>query len=172
MTAIVLVGLMGAGKTTVGRAVAELTGRPLVDVDDAIRERTGLTVRELWEQGGEAAYRGHESQVVLDALRDGDDVVLAAPGGAVLDPEVRAALTGAVVVWLRAPTETLASRVRRDDHRPLLGDDPAGRLGKMAADRDELYASLAELTIDTAVHGPRAAADAIVAHLDARTPTS
>ena len=91
MTPVVLVGLMGTGKSTVGRLIAEATGRELVDVDEAITKRTGKTVRQLWEDGGEAAYRSLESGEVIEALRRGD-VVVAAPGGVVMDPEVRRAL--------------------------------------------------------------------------------
>ncbi len=148
MTPVVLVGLMGAGKSTVGRLVAEATGRHLVDVDAAITARTGRSVRELWEEGGEAAYRTLESDEVRRALGR-PDVVIAAPGGVVLDPAVRAALGGAFVVWLRARPATLGGRVRPGDHRPLLGDDPTADLAAMSADRADLYASVADHVVDT-----------------------
>jgi shikimate kinase len=148
MTTIVLVGLMGAGKSTVGRIVAERLGRRFVDSDLAIEERTGSSVRELWEAGGEASYRRLESDVVLDALARTSPVVVAAPGGVVLDPEVRVALGGAYVVWLRGDPGTLASRVRPRDHRPLLGSDPKAVLTAMAADRAELYRQVADAVID------------------------
>ena len=163
---IVLVGLMGSGKSTVGRLVAEATGRVLVDVDQAITARTGKTVRELWEEGGEVAYRALESEEVLTTLRR-PDVVLAAPGGVVLDVTVRDALADAFVVWLRATPVTLGSRVRRGDHRPLLGDDPAADLAVMAADRAELYASVADAIVDTdELSADTAAAAVVVALLD------
>ena len=119
---IVLVGLMGAGKSSVGSAVAARTGMAFVDVDIAIAEQTGKTVRELWEQGGEPAYRQMESEIVLETLSDGQDVVLAAPGGVVLDPAVD-------TLW---PMPSLSGSDRpndsrpcgHDDHRPLLGDHP------------------------------------------------
>jgi shikimate kinase len=160
VTALVLVGLMGAGKSTVGRLVAEATGRELVDVDVAITARTGKTVRELWEDGGEAAYRRLESAEVLDALDR--DVVIAAPGGVVMDPHVREALAGADVVWLRATPRTLGGRVRPGDHRPLLGDDPEADLAAMAEDRAGLYASVADLTVDTDELGPDGASAAVL----------
>ncbi len=128
-----MVGLMGAGKSSVGARVAAATGRSFVDVDRAIEQRTGQTVRELWAVGGEPAYRHLESEVVLDTLGRDDDVVLAAPGGTILDPAVRAALGPAFVVWLRADPATLASRVEHDDHRPLLGDRPLEVLTSMAS---------------------------------------
>jgi shikimate kinase len=163
VTTIVLVGLMGAGKSTVGRLVAERLGRRLVDSDQAIEARTGSSVRELWEEGGEAAYRRLESQVVLDALGESPPVVIAAPGGVVLDPEVREALDGAHVVWLRGDPATLASRVRSGDHRPLLGDDPLTVLRAMAEERDDLYREVADTVLDVDDADPRHLADRVLA---------
>lgn len=148
VTQIVLVGLMGAGKSTVGRIVAERTGRSLVDTDTAIGAQTGKSVRELWEQGGEAAYRALESSTVLTALRGVSPVVIAAPGGVILDAEVRDALTGAFVAWLEVDPALLAARVKPDDHRPLLGDDPYAVLSEMAAARNDLYRSVADVVVE------------------------
>ena len=170
---MVLVGLMGAGKTTVGRLVAEQTGRRLVDTDDAIRSRTGKTVRELWEEGGEAAYRKLESSVVLDGLAEpGGQIVIAAPGGAVLDPEVRAALArpGVRVVWLHADPAALAARVYVGDHRPLLGDHPAEVLQRMEGDRAAVYGSVADMVVETGGRGPAAVASEVVAAIEADRP--
>jgi shikimate kinase len=149
MTAIVLVGLMGSGKSAVGAAVARRTGREFVDVDVVIRQRTGKTVRDLWQAGGEPAYRDLESQVVLETLERGAEVVLAAPGGVVLDPAVRQAFAGAFVAYLRARPSTLSERVRNDDHRPLLGDHPLDVLTAMAGERARRYEQLADVIIDT-----------------------
>jgi shikimate kinase len=170
VTAVVLVGLMGAGKSSVGSVVAAHMGVTFVDVDVAIVEQTGKTVRELWEQGGESAYRNLESKVVLDALAEKRDVVLAAPGGVVLDPAVRAALADAFVVWLRTDPATLASRVRLDDHRPLLGEHPQDVLTTMAHERSEIYEGLADLMINTDHEGVEAIARRIAGALD--RPTS
>ena len=148
MTQLVLVGLMGSGKSTVGRLVAQRTGRLLIDTDDAIKVRTGKSVRELWQEGGEAAYRALESSVVIDALGADTPVVVAAPGGVVLDPAVREALTDAFVAWLKVDPAVLASRVRPNDHRPLLGDDPYAVLSKMARERDDLYRSVSDSIIE------------------------
>ena len=143
---------MGSGKTTVGQIVARGTGRRFIDTDDEIEARTGRTVRELWEQGGEAAYRELESRVVLEGL-DGVDggVLIAAPGGAVLDPDVRAALrrSDVVVVWLHADPAVLARRVLPGDHRPLLGDHPGDVLRQMELERASVYASVADAVIET-----------------------
>jgi shikimate kinase len=169
VTAVVLVGLMGAGKSSVGSEVAARMGMTFVDVDVAIVERTGKTVRELWERGGESAYRHLESKVVLDTLAEKRDVVLAAPGGVVLDPVVRTALANAFVVWLRTDPATLASRVRLDDHRPLLGEHPQDVLTTMAHERSGIYEDLADLAIDTDHEDVEAIASRIVSALDDRT---
>jgi shikimate kinase len=162
MKQVVLVGLMGSGKSSVGALVATRTGRAFVDVDIVIARETGKTVRELWEAGGEAAYRKLESEAVLRVLADEAPSVLAAPGGVVLDPTVRAALAGHDVVWLRTTPATLAGRVHVGDHRPLLGDKPAETLAVMAGERAELYGQVATATIDTDDRAPDAVADIVV----------
>lgn len=126
---------MGAGESSVASAVAERTGMAFVDVDIAIAEQTGKAVCELWEQDGEPAYRQLESKVVLDTLDEKRGVVPAAPGGVVFDPTVRDALADAFVVWLRTDPTTLSNRVRHDDDRPLLGEQPLDLLTSLARDR-------------------------------------
>jgi shikimate kinase len=165
---VVLVGLMGSGKSTVGALVAQRTGRALVDVDAVITARMNKTVRELWEEGGEAAYRYLESQVVLEVLGDDAPTVLAAPGGVVLDPLVRAALAHGLVVWLRTSPSTLAGRVRPGDHRPLLDDHPAETFAAMAEMRSELYREVASAIIDTDGRAPETIADEVVGLLAPR----
>jgi shikimate kinase len=155
---------VGAGKFTAGSLVAAAIGRPFVDVDAAIVELTGKTVRQLWETGGEVAYRQLES-VVLDTLEDPSGSVWAAPGEAVLDPAVRAGLVGSLVVWLRTNPTTVANRVGRDHHRPLLGDDPREILTKMALDRSELYGHTAHLVVDSDRHDVSAEAEIVLAAL-------
>jgi shikimate kinase len=169
MRSVVLVGLMGAGKSTAGSLVAEATGRPFVDADATIVAQTGQTVRQLWEAGGEAAYRALESQVVLDTLARQPGAVLAAPGGVVLDPAVRARLVGSFVVWLRGDPATLATRVGRDDHRPLLGDDPREALSRMAQERSALYALVADLVVDSDRHEAAEVADIVLHALTVQT---
>jgi shikimate kinase len=162
MKQVVLVGLMGSGKSTVGALVAARTDRVFVDVDSAIAQQTGQTVRELWEAGGEAAYRELESAAVLRVLAGDIPSVLAAPGGVVLDPAVRDALAGHIVVWLRTRPTTLAGRVHVGDHRPLLGENPAETLTVMADQRSDLYRGVATTTIDTDDRAPEAVADMVV----------
>lgn len=166
---VVLIGLMGSGKSTVGAAVADELARPLVDVDVVIEDQTGLTVRELWERGGEAAYRPLERDVVVHALStDGPDVV-AVPGGGVEDELVRTALDAAdtFTVWLRAEPDTLAERVGRSDHRPLIDDDPLEVLEQQSVERSATYAELADLILDLEGGGPDELASAIVAAVEA-----
>jgi len=158
----VLVGLMGSGKSTIGQIIAERTGRSFVDVDVAIAARTGQAVRQLWEEGGEAAYQHLQSEEVLQTLCAGAPVVLAAPDGVILDPAVRSALQDAFVVWLRASPATLADRVRPGDHRPFLGDHPYEALSAMADSRSGLHGQVAHAVVDTDGVAPEAAADIVV----------
>jgi shikimate kinase len=166
MKQVVLVGLMGAGKSTTGRLVAERTGRTLLDTDRSITLGTGLTVRQLWERDGEAGYRRMESDLVLDALDSDEALVVAAPGGVVLDPHVRERLGPHLVVWLRADPATLAERVRPGDHRPLLGDDPRAVLSAMDAEREDLYLDVSDAVIDVGATTPDDVATQVVALLD------
>src|ERR1700722_1263352 len=167
MNNVVLVGLMGSGKSTVGALLAIATGRTLIDTDAAIATMTGKAVRELWEEGGEGAYRQMESQVVLDALGGTVPCVIAAPGGVVLDPDVRTALVDAFVVWLRTEPTTLAGRVRPGDHRPLLGERPLDVLSSMAVERASLYEEVADAIVDTDHLDVRSVADRVLSLLPA-----
>jgi shikimate kinase len=162
---VVLVGLMGSGKSTIGALLATATGRTLIDTDAVISAMTGKAVRQLWEEGGEESYRQMESQVVLDALGSTVPCVIAAPGGVVLDAVVRAALVDAFVVWLRTDPATLAGRVRPGDHRPLLSDRPFEVLSAMALNRSHLYTDVADVTIDTDHVDPESVATAVLQRL-------
>jgi len=144
------IGLMGAGKTTVGRMVADRLGWGFVDVDDIIEARTGCTVGQLWETGGEEAYRPLEFEVVAEAVRSPERTVLATPGGIVLDRDATQtiAMGDVVAVYLRALPETLASRIAADDQsRPLLDDHPGQALKSMFVARDHCYEDLADHVI-------------------------
>lgn len=149
---LVLVGLMGSGKTTVGRILAQRLGRELLDSDAMIEAREGRTVREIFESEGEDAFRAIETQVLVEALQAPNRAVIAAAGGVVLRAENRAALraSGARVVWLRADPSTLVERVKTGVHRPLLDDDPQGTLQAMYDTRADLYREVADaiVTVD------------------------
>jgi len=151
---IVLVGMMGAGKTSVARRLGRRLKRRVYDSDAMITSRTGRTVAQLFADGGEPAFRALETEVLDEALRADPPGVVAAAGGVVLNAGNRARLReasakGGVVVWLRAPAAVLARRVRPGDHRPLLAEDPAGTLARLASEREDFYAAVADATVDT-----------------------
>jgi len=146
---VLLIGMMGAGKTTVGRLVAEALGCPYLDSDAEVERTTGRSVPELFATDGEAAFRAAESAVLADALGRPGPCVVSVAGGAVLDPDNRSLLRGAgVVVWLRARPATLAARVGAGAGRPLLGSDPAAALARLEAERRPFYAELADVVVD------------------------
>lgn len=162
---IFLVGMMGVGKTTVGRLLAERLGLPFLDSDAQVIENTGMTVPEIFEQQGEAAFRAQESKALREAAA-GDDAVVAVAGGAVLDPANREVLREAgTVVWLRASVDTMALRVGKGHGRPLLDGDPAAALAAIYPQREPLYKELADVVVDVDDHRPEAVVDQIVAAL-------
>ena len=156
---LVLVGLMGSGKSTVGRVLAERLGRPLYDSDAMIEERTGRTVREIFAADGEPAFRVLETAALTEALRSEVPCIVAAAGGVVLAEDNRRLLreSGAKVVWLAADPAVLVERVRSGGHRPALDDDPAGTLLRMQHEREALYREVADLVIT--VDGTRTVGD-------------
>jgi 5-deoxy-5-amino-3-dehydroquinate synthase len=161
---VVLVGLMGSGKTTVGRLLAARLGWPLVDSDHEIEAQTGRTVREIWHTDGEPAYRVLETAALRRALDSREPAVIAAAGGVVLREENRAALhaADALVIWLEADVDVLTARATTGDHRPLLDDDPASTMRRMEHDRDPLYRDVADVEIDTTGRPPDEIADEIM----------
>lgn len=138
---IVLVGLMGAGKSTIGRRLARRLGLPFVDSDTAISEATGLSAAEVFERFGEREFRDGERRLVARLL-DGKVRVIATGGGAFVDPSTRALLNEkAVTVWLDAPTGVLAERTGRRDTRPLLRNgNRQETLDRLMAERRPHYA--------------------------------
>jgi shikimate kinase len=146
---ILLVGMMGAGKSTVGSALAARLGWRYVDSDAQVEAATGRTVPEIFEADGEPAFRVEESRALREALSDPSPSVVSVAGGAVLDPANRELIASAgTVVWLRAGVDTLARRVGEGAGRPLLSGDPAGVLARLSEVRDPLYASVADGVID------------------------
>jgi shikimate kinase len=146
---VVLVGLPGAGKTSVGAALARSLGVGFVDLDDEVARVGGRTPGEILRIDGEAAFREIEASVLVKLLAGAEDTVLAAGGGVVETPAARAALrVQPLVVRLVAPVDLLAARVAEGD-RPLLGADPATRLAELAVRRDGWYAEVADVEIDS-----------------------
>ena len=146
---IFLIGLMGAGKSTIGRQLAARTGRQFLDSDKVIEERTGATIDLIFEIEGEQGFRERESKVI-EELTEIHGLVLATGGGAVLSPANREWLKQrGTVVYLNTPAELLYSRVANDPNRPLLQtDDKFGRLKALLAERDPLYRQTADLIVD------------------------
>jgi len=147
--AIVLVGLMGAGKTTVGRRLARRLGLPFVDADEEIERAADRSITEIFDSFGEPAFRDGERRVIA-RLIDGPPKVIATGGGAFMHDATRALiLERCTAIWLDADLDTLAERVTRRDHRPLLRDgDPRALLAALAARRNPIYAE-AHLRIQT-----------------------
>lgn len=164
---IALVGLMGVGKSTVGRRLARRLGLPFADGDIEIEAAAGMTVSDIFARLGEAEFRAGEVRV-LKRLLHGPRMVLATGGGAVLNEETRAMLKArAVTVWMRADLQTVVSRVQRRDTRPLLrGRDPLEALKSMAEVRYPFYAA-ADLTVDVAGGAHAQSVEAIVGALEA-----
>lgn len=150
---IALVGLMGAGKSTVGRRLAERLGRPFFDCDDEIEKAAGLSVADIFKIHGEAEFRRGEKRV-LERLLSGPPHILATGGGAYLNSDTRALMRQqAVTVWLNADLETLWKRVSRRNHRPLLAQpNPKNVLADLFEARKPIYAE-ADLTIPS-IDGP------------------
>ena len=149
-----LVGLMGSGKTTVGRRVAARLDRPFVDADDALEATAGRTIAEIFEADGEDACRDLEEQVLEELLARPEPHVIASGGGVVLRPSNRARLLepGVTVVWLDAAPAFVASRIEQKPHRPLLrGAEPPRRvLERIHAERESLYREVADVVVDVA----------------------
>ena len=167
---IFLVGLMGAGKTTVGRMLARRLKLRFFDSDQEIEARCGVKIPVIWEIEGEAGFRAREAQAVAE-LTALDGIVLATGGGAVLAAESRAFLAArGTVVYLRATPEHLYERVRQDRNRPLLaGDDPLGRLRELYRERDPFYREVADVVVDTSTGDADAHADQVVQAMQGRS---
>ena len=161
---LVLVGLMGAGKSTVGARCAERLGRPFVDTDDLVVDQAGMPVDEIFRRAGEERFRELERGVIADVCASPAALVIASGGGAIVDADNRRRLREAgVVVWLHAPTEVLVSRVGNDSGRPLLAGDPHGALARLGAARQDAYSAAADRIVETEGRDLDAVADAVIA---------
>lgn len=166
---VLLIGMMGAGKTTTGKLLAERLGWLYLDSDAEIERRAGRTVPEIWKADGEPAFRREESRVLAQACRSEEPAVVAVAGGAVLDPGNRAVIRGSgLVVWLRADVSTLARRVGGGEGRPLLQAGAEEALRRLYTERAPLYGEMADLVFDVDRMSPSVVADEIVAAVRAR----
>ncbi len=167
---LVLIGMMGVGKSSVGRRLALRLGRPFVDTDRLVEERAGKSVPEIFAEDGEPAFRALETEVVRTVLDSDTWSVVAFGGGAVLDPANRdLAREAALVVWLQASPRELARRVSASQRRsgggarPLLAaGPPEATLGAIAAEREACYRAAAHVLLDTAGRSPGQVATAVL----------
>ncbi|MDJ0946824.1 MAG: shikimate kinase [Kiloniellales bacterium] len=169
---VVLVGLMGAGKSCIGRRLAARLGLPFRDADAEIERAAGCSIEDIFELHGEAAFREGENRVICRLLA-GNPHVLATGGGAFMNPETRAAIAArAVSVWLRADLDLMLKRTGRRNNRPLLKrGDPRKILSDLMAQRYPVYAA-ADLVVDSVDGPPEITVERVLAALRARAPSS
>lgn len=170
---VYLVGMMGAGKTTVGRMLARRLKLKFVDSDHEIEQRCGVKIPLIFEIEGEAGFRSRELHAI-DELTALDGIVLATGGGAVLAPANRQHLKArGTVVYLRARPEDLFQRVRHDRNRPLLATaDPLGKLRQLYEERDPFYREVADIIIETGAQSVQALARLLLEKLEERWKAS
>jgi shikimate kinase len=144
---LVLIGMMGAGKSSIGRKLAARLGLPFVDADAEIEQAAGMSIPDIFTKHGEPSFRAGEARVIARLLESGPQV-LATGGGAFMNPETRTAIRAkAISVWLKAEYEVLLRRIKRRSDRPMLQtDDPAETLKQLLEQRNPVYAE-ADLTV-------------------------
>jgi 3-dehydroquinate synthase len=164
---IFLVGLMGAGKTTVGRILARKLNKRFIDSDHEIEARTGASIPVIFEFEGETGFRQRESDVICD-LTAQSDIVLATGGGAILRPENREYLkTRGTVIYLRASVNSILQRTSNDKNRPLLQTaDPRQRIEQLAREREPYYLEVADFIIETGRPNVQSLVQTILARLE------
>jgi shikimate kinase len=167
---VVLVGMMGAGKSSIGRRLAARLGIPFIDADSEIEKAADMTIPEIFTNHGELYFRAGEARVITRLLEGGPQV-LATGGGAFMNPETRAIIRAkGISVWLRATLEVLSRRIKRRTDRPLLKtDDPVATLQRLIDERYPVYAE-ADLTVESREVPHDMIVDEIVAGLRGRIP--
>lgn len=154
---IVLVGPMGAGKSTIGRLLATELGLPFFDSDHEIEQRSGANIPWIFDVEGEEGFRRRETQTIIELLEEKDPIVLATGGGAIMRPENRQAISqSSTVIYLHTTIEQQLQRTAKDKNRPLLqNDNPRAVLENLFAIRDPLYRETADLIIKTDRQSPK-----------------
>ncbi len=146
---IVLIGMMGSGKSTIGRQLARRSDRSCFDTDALVQERTGRRIQELFASQGEEAFRQQETRVLRDVCSSAAPSIICAGGGTPMRAENREIMSrDATVVWLRARPETLLRRVGDGRDRPMLGTDPAEAIRRLDGLRREVYEATADIIVD------------------------
>lgn len=165
-SSIILIGMPGSGKTTIGRSLARLLRKPFVDLDQQIEHRCGVKIPVIFEIEGEPGFRKRET-TVLEAVLAQKNIMLATGGGAILSETNRQLLSaGGYVVYLKASVEDLHRRTSRDRNRPLLaGTDPKQRLTDLLTARAPLYESIADITIETGAGSMTSVVQKIIKHI-------
>lgn len=164
MSALVLVGVPGAGKSTVGKLLAEALNIPFVDTDASIEERAGKSVSDIFINDGEPAFRELEASVIADELK-GSAAVLSLGGGALGSEQTRALLQEHTVIWLQTSLAQAVARVGMNRNRPLLLGNVRGQLAELMTAREPVYRDAATIAIDTSELSPAEVVAAIVAQL-------
>jgi len=156
VNSVFLIGMMGAGKSTIGRLLANATSFDFVDADRELESRSGVPIPMIFEIEGEAGFRRREA-ALLDELSERRQIVLATGGGAILDPQTRQRLRErGLVIYLRTTADEVFRRTRKDRNRPLLQtDDPRARIVELLAEREPLYAETAHITVQSAAANPK-----------------
>ena len=151
---LLLVGLMGTGKSTIARQLSQRFEIDCLDTDRMVESRAGITVREIFAQKGESAFRDLESDVLAECLERQVPCVIAGAGGVVVREENRTLVNSCrssgrlIVVWLHALPHVLVARTSKGAHRPLLDDDREGTLNRLANEREPFYASVSDIIVD------------------------
>lgn len=163
---ILLIGMMGAGKTSVGEALARSTGWPFVDNDALVERATGTTAKEIHETRGKDALRDAEAAALIEGLKVPPPVIVDVAGGVVTRPaDLQRLREGGFVVWLRARIETLARRVGTGAGRAWLRDDPEAALRRLYEGREQLYTAAASHIVDVDELTPEQVAERILGAL-------
>lgn len=170
---IFLVGLMGSGKTTIGRALAKKLNLRFVDADQEIEARTGASIPLIFEIEGEASFRQREADVIRD-LTEQQGIVLATGGGAVMNEQSRHYLRErGIVIYLRASVGSILQRTSHDRNRPLLQTaDPKAKIEELSRQRTPLYQELAHITVETGRPNVQSVLQNILAQLEQFNPTA
>ena len=167
---VLLIGMMGSGKSTIGRLLADATGWPYADNDELVLRAHGATPRTLLAEHGEAAMRRAESEALASGVALPPPAIVGVAAGVILDAADRETLRGGgIVVWLRASADDLAARAAGAEHRPWLDGDPSAWMTAALLEREPLYASVADHVVDTDAAAPDETAARLVELLLAET---